>query len=225
MIIARFDNVQFQQDMDNIVKYSLGFLEGARAGKTAFLAPLGAATIEMMKDFIDANARLSPEALHHIYEWNQTGSPDARLYDINYTVSNLGLSFKSTFSQSTSIKSGSNVPFYDKARIMEQGIEVTIKPVASKVLAFEENGETVFTRGPVTIENPGGTEVQGSFESVFDNFFRSYFSQAFLNSSGILDKIQNPVAFKRNMAKGKRGGRSAGYQTGYRWIANAGALK
>lgn len=225
MITARFDNAQFKKDMDNIVNYSLGFLEGARAGKTAFLAPLGEATIEMMKDYVDANARLSPEALHHVYEWHQTGSPDARLYDISYTISNLGLSFKSTFRQSTVIKDGSNVPFYDKARIMEEGVPVTITPRASKVLAFEEDGRTIFTRGPVTVENPGGPEAQGSFESIFDQFFMSYFSQAFLNSSGILDKIKNPVAFKRNMQKGKLGGRSAGYQTGFRWIANAGVVK
>lgn len=225
MIVARFDDAKFNKDMDNIVRYALGFMEGAKAGKTQFLAPLGEATIEMLKDYIDTNARLSPEALHHIYEWHQTGSPDARLYDINYTISNLGLSFKSTFSQSTVIKNGSNVPFYDKARIMEEGVPVTITPKASKVLAFEADGRTVFTRGPVTVENPGGPEVQGSFGQVFDQFFMSYFSQSFLNSSGILDKIKNPVAFKRNMQKGKRGGRSAGYQTGYRWIANAGVVK
>lgn len=225
MIAARFDQTQFKKDMENIIKYSVGFLEGAKAGKTAFLVPLGQTTIEMMKEFIDSNARLSPETLHHVYEWYQAGSPDARLFDINYTISNLGLSFKSTFRQSTVIKEGSNTPFYDKARIMEEGIPVTITPVASKVLAFEEDGETVFTRGPVTVENPGGPEAQGSFEKVFDIFFASYFSQAFLQSSGILDKIQNPVAFKRNMGRGKRGGRSTGYQTGYRWIANAGVLK
>lgn len=225
MIAARFDNTQFKKDMDNIINYSLGFLEGAKVGKTKFLVPLGQTTIEMLKEFIDSNARLSPDTLHHVYEWYQTGSPDARLFDIDYTISNLGLSFKSTFRQSTVIKEGSNTPFYDKARIMEDGIPVTITPRASQVLAFEEDGETVFTRGPVTVENPGGTEVQGSFEKVFDIFFGSYFSQAFLQSSGILDKLQNPVAFKRNMQKGKRGGRSAGYQTGYRWIANAGVIK
>ena len=89
--------------MNNIVNYSIGFLEGVQKGKTAFLKVMGLQTVELMKEFIDSNARVNPEMLHHIYEWNQTGSPSARLYNISYTTSNLGLSFMSSFSQSTSI--------------------------------------------------------------------------------------------------------------------------
>jgi len=158
--------------------------------------------------------------LHHVYEWYMTGSPDARLFDLQYTVSGLGLSFKSTFSQSTSIKNGSTVPFYDKARIMENGIPVTIKPVSSPVLVFEDNGETVFTKNPVSVANPGGGAVNGSFERTFDMFFEQYFTQSFLKASGMLDYLSNPIAYKKNLEKGKRGGRAVGVTTGYRWIAN-----
>lgn len=225
MISVDFNSANFKREMDNVVKYASGFLDGARAGRNAFLVPLGEATIEIMKDFIDSNARANPSALHHIYEWYETGSPDARLYDIHYTISNLGLSFKTSFRQSTVIKEGSGTPFYDKAKIMEEGIPVTIRPKNAKVLAFEADGKTVFTKGPVTIENPGGPEVQGSFERTLDIFFNSYFTQSYLRVSGILDKLQNPTSFKRDLPKGKRGGRSAGYQTGYRWIANAGVVR
>jgi hypothetical protein len=175
-----------------------------------------------MKEFIDSNARVNPEMLHHIYEWNQTGSPSARLYDISYTTSNLGLSFRSSFSQSTSIKNGSRTPFYDKARIMEEGIPVTIRPRIAQTLAFEDNGETVFTKGPVRVDNPGGAEVEGGFERVFDMFFNRYFSQAFLRVSGIAKYLENPYVYKKNMSAGKNMGRSKGLSTGYRWIANAG---
>jgi hypothetical protein len=160
--------------------------------------------------------------LHHIYEWNQTGSSNARLYDISYTVSNLGLSFRSSFSQSTSIKDGSRTPFYDKARIMEEGIPVVIRPKVAQVLAFEDNGETIFTQGPVTVDNPGGTEVQGGFEKVFDMFFNRYFSQAFLRVSGVAQYLENPQVYKKDMQAGKKMGRTKGVSTGYRWIANAG---
>jgi hypothetical protein len=160
--------------------------------------------------------------LHHIYEWNQTGSPNARLYEISYTVSSLGLSFKSSFSQSLSIKDGSRTPFYDKARIIENGIPVVIRPKTAQVLAFENNGETVFTKGPITVENPGGTAAQGGFEKVLDMFFNKYFSQAFLRVSGIAQYIENPQIYKKNLQAGKRVGRSHGVSTGYRWIANAG---
>jgi hypothetical protein len=219
---AVFNSSQFKKEMNNIVNYSIGFLDGVQRGKTVFLKTLGMETVELMKEFIDSNARVNPEMLHHIYEWNQTGSPNARLYDISYTTSNLGLSFGSSFSQSASIKDGSRTPFYDKARIMEKGIPVTIRPKAAQVLAFEENGEMVFTRNEVRIDNPGGTEVQGGFEKVFDMFFNKYFSQAFLRVSGVAQYLENPQLYKKNFQAGKKMGRSKGVSTGYRWIANAG---
>jgi hypothetical protein len=221
---AVFNSSQFKKEMNNIVEYSVGFLEGIQKGKTLFLKTVGLETVELMKEFIDSNARVNPDMLHHIYEWNQTGSPSARLYNISYTTSNLGLSFKSSFSQSTSIKNGSRTPFYDKARIMEEGIPVTIRPKAAQVLAFEDNGETVFTQGPVRVDNPGGTEVQGGFEKVFDMFFNRYFSQAFLRVSGIAKYLENPEVYRRDMNAGKSLGRSKGVSTGYRWIANAGVV-
>jgi len=221
-MITTFNSNQFKKDMNNIVNYSIGFLQGVQKGKTLFLKTLGMETVEVMKEFIDSNARVNPEMLHHIYEWSLTGSPEARLYDISYTVSNLGLSFKSSFSQSRSIKDGSRTPFYDKARIMENGIPVTIRPKTAQVLAFDDNGETVFTRGPVEVLNPGGTEVEGGFEKTFDMFFNRYFSQAFLRTSGIARYLENPQVYKKNMPEGKRVGKSKGVSTGYRWIANAG---
>jgi hypothetical protein len=219
---AVFNSNQFKKEMNNIVNYSVGFLEGVQKGKTEFLKVVGLETVELMKEFIDSNARVNPDMLHHIYEWNQTGSPNARLYNISYTTSNLGLSFKSSFSQSTSIKNGSRTPFYDKARIMEQGIPITIRPKNAQVLAFEENEETVFTKGPVRIDNPGGSQVEGGFEKVFDMFFNRYFSQAFLRVSGIAKYLENPQVYKKDMNAGKSLGRSKGVSTGYRWIANAG---
>jgi hypothetical protein len=221
-MITTFNSKQFKKDMNNVVNYSIGFLDGVQKGKTVFLKVMGMQTVEVMKEFIDSNARVNPDMLHHIYEWNLTGSPDARLYDISYTVSNLGLSFKSSFSQSRSIKDGSRTPFYDKTRIMENGIPVTIRPRSAQVLAFDDNGETVFTRGPVEVLNPGGTEVEGGFEKVFDMFFNRFFSQAFLRTSGIAKYLENPQVYKKDMPAGKKLGRSKGLSTGYRWIANAG---
>lgn len=225
MLSVRFDDGQFAKEMNNVMRYAIGFMEGAQAGKTQLFHAMAAETIQLLKQYIDSSARANPMVLHHVYEWNQTGSPSARLFDIDYTVSKLGLSFRSTFSQSTSVANGSRTPFYDKARIMEEGIPVVIRPKRSEVLAFEdENGEMVYTRKPVTVEKPGG-QTEGEFERIFDTFFISYFTQAFLRSSGIMEAIQKPVAFKNNFKAGARGGKSKGYQTGYRWIANAGIGK
>jgi hypothetical protein len=210
-----------EKQLTNIVKYSTGFLEGAQSGKKVFLDNLGGSVIEVLNKYIDAMARSDRDALHHVYEWYQTGSPAARLFDLNYTVSNLGLSVKSSFRQSTSISKDSNKPFYDKARIMEMGIPVTIKPKKASALVFEDSGQTVFTKKPVNIPDPGGVEAQGSYQRVFDTFFKSYFTQAFLKSSGLSNYISNPVIYKQNFAAGAVAGKGLGVKTGYRWIANA----
>jgi hypothetical protein len=216
------NDAMFRKDMKNIINYSVGFLEGVQTGKVKFLNNVGALTKELLEEYIDSNARVNPKALHHIYEWYKVGSPDARLYDINYTISNLGLSFVSTMKQSTSIKDGSSVPFYNKAKIMEEGTPVTIKPTKADVLVFEDGGETVFTKGKVVIQSPGGTATTGSFERVVNTFFNKYFTQAFLSSSGMLQYFNNPTVYSKNLSAGKKIGKSKGLQVGYRWIANAG---
>lgn len=219
---VKMNDAMFKRDMKNIIDYSVGFLDGVKAGKTKFLNNVGIMTKELLEQYIDSNARVNPKALHHIYEWYKVGSPDARLYEINYTISNLGLSFVSTLKQSTSIKDGSSVPFYNKAKIMEEGTPVTIRPTRSNVLVFEDGGETIFTKGEVVIDSPGGTATTGAFEKTVNTFFNRYFTQAFLKTSGLYEYFNNPQVYKRNLAAGKSMGRSKGFQVGYKWVANAG---
>jgi hypothetical protein len=207
--------------MNNIVKYSMGFLDGVERGKTVFLKNLGVGTIQALAAYVDVSAKGNPRALHHMYEWYQTGSPSARLFDLDYTVSNLGLSIRSTFKQSRTLKEDSNEPFYNKASIMEQGIAVTITPKRSSVLVFEEGGNTIFTKNPITVRSPGGEEVQGSFEKTVDEFILRYFKQSFLRASGIYDYIKKPVLYKKNFKAGSKLGKSKGIDTGFKWIANA----
>ena len=207
--------------MNNIVQYAIGFLDGVQKGKKILLNNLGQGTIQAMAQYVDVSARGNPAALHHVYEWSQTGSPSARLFDINYTVSNLGLSINSTFRQSRTVRQDSHTPFYNKAKIMEEGIPVTIKPKKSSVLVFTEEGETVFTKSPIVVRNPGGDRVQGSFERTMDEFILRYFKQSFLRASGIYDYINKPTVFKKNIKAGSKVGKSKGVETGFKWIANA----
>ena len=211
----------FEKELLNIANYSLGFLEGAQKGKKVFLDNLGRGVIFALGQYVDVEARANKEALHHVYEWYQTGSPQARLFDITYTVSNLGLSLNSTFRQSRTIQQDATVPFYNKAKIMENGIPVVIRPKKNSVLRFYQGGETVFTSKPVTVRNPGGNQVEGSFERIFDEFMTRYFTQAFLRASGISDYISNPVIYKKNLPAGAKQGRPKGVSTGYKWITNA----
>jgi len=220
MITAKFDSRQFMKDMNNVINYSSGFLDGAQSGKAKLFHILGQESKKFLGEFIDANARVAPDTLHHVYEWYRTGSPESRLFEIDYTVSSLGLSLRSTFRQSSSIKSGSGTPFYDKARVMEAGVSVTIRPRKSTVLAFEDEGQQVFTPNPVRVNNPGGAAVAGSFENIFDSFFTNYFTQSFLRVSGILEHLNNPMIYKRDLPAGKKGGRAKGLASGFRWVAN-----
>jgi hypothetical protein len=223
MLSLVIDSKQFQKEIDNILKYSTGFVQGIEKGKSALYVQLAPKIAELASQFVDVNAKMSPELLHHIYEWQKVGSPEARLFDIDYKITGIGITFISSLRQSKSIKDGSNVPFYDKARIMEEGIAVTIRPKKANALRFEVDGQEVYTSGQVTVDNPGG-QTKGQFENVLNNFFGVYFRQSFLNSSGLLQYFKSPDVYKKNLNSAKRGGRSLGLKTGYEWVANAGRI-
>lgn len=220
MIKMKFNNRQFNKDMKNIIDYSTGFVEGIEKGKSEFLDNMGVDVSRIASQFIDSNARVSPRNLHHVYEWYKSGSPEARLFDITYTVSNIGLSFISNFKQSNTVSQGSHEPFRNKAIIMENGTPVVIKPKNAEALRFEVDGQIVYTKKPVVVRSPGG-DTEGEFEKAFDMFFGRYFTQAFLSSSNLRQYFENPMVYKKDLKKGKRGGRSTGISTGYRWVANA----
>lgn len=209
----------FESKIMNIAEYSLGFTEGIQKGKPIFLKRLGIATKEALAQYIDANARMNPKALHHVYEWYKTGSPQARLFNLKYSVTGVGLSIGYSFKQSSSIRSGSKEPFYNKAEIMENGIPVVISPKRN-VLVFEEGGSIIFTRNNIYVDNPGG-DVAGEYQKVFDDFFQNYFKQSFLRATGIMNYLENPQIFKKNLKSGSKSGKSSGIKTGYTWIVNA----
>ena len=215
------DSRNLEKQLINIVDYSLGFIDGAQNGKKIFLNNLGKGVIYALGQYIDSEARSNRTALHHVYEWYQTGSPQARLFDIRYTVSNLGLSINSTFRQSKTVSRDGTEPFYDKAKIMENAIPVTISPKPGGALRFTNGGNEIFTKRPVTVRNPGGDEVFGSFERIFDEFMMFYFTQSFLKASGIFDYLKNPKIYKTNFAAGAKSGKSKGVSTGFKWITNA----
>jgi hypothetical protein len=216
---VNFNTNSFMKDINNIVSYAEGFLEGSRMGKTALLENIGMDLMDMVGEYIDVNARVNPAALQHVYEWGSTGDPAGRLFSLKHSVSSAGLSISSTFKTSQAIKSGSSVPFYNKAKIMEDGTPVTITPKAAGMLVFETDGETVFTRSPVTVENPGGPEAAGGFSQAFKEFFGPYLSQSMLSATGIMNNLKNPIDFDNNLNAGRLGGSAVGYKVGYNWVS------
>ena len=214
-----YDTKQFQIDMRNIMDYCFGYVDGIKEGKTKFNEKFAQLTVKALKDFIDTNARVDPKLYHHIYEWNQVGDPGARLYNVRKQVSDEGFTLNYYFSQSRSIPPGGTQPFYDKAKIMESGTAVTIKPTNASALAFIANNQLVFTKKEVIVTDPGGPLVKGSFQKTIDLFFKAYFKQSFMISSGITEYIKNPKAFRSNFSQSKRGGYSLGKKVGYTWIS------
>lgn len=221
-MVATFlvDTKSFEKIMNNVEKYSKGFIDGTIKGRPVLLSNLGRSTIQAMYNYIDASARSNTQALHHIYEWYRTGSPEARLFDLNYSVSDPTLVISSLYKQSSSIADGASTPFYEKARIMEEGIPISISP-KKKALVFEVNGQTVFTSKEVSVQNPGGSFVEGSYQKVFNEFMTRYFTQSFLKASGLFEYIENPYIYKKMIAAGAKQGRSAGISAGYKWISEA----
>lgn len=220
-MIVSTNTKHFRKTMNNIVGYSYGFIDGVQDGKKIFLEKLGREVIAALGQYIDVNAKANPKALHHVYEWYRVGSPNARLFDIDFIVNKNGLALFSSFRQSRSMSADATTPFVNKAKIMEQGQTVTIRPKSGSVLAFESGGQTIFTKNPVTVTNPGGDEVQGSFEQIFDEFMLRYFKQSFIRASGLYNYIKRPTVFKKNIRQGSKVGRAKGVSTGFSWIANA----
>ena len=219
-MIVSLNARSFEKMMNGVVEYSAGFIDGVQKGKRIFFNNLGEGVIEAIGLYVDMQARADREALHHVYEWFRTGSPDARLFNLTYTVSNVGLSINSTFRQSQTVSEDGTVPFYNKAYIMENAIPVTIKPKKT-ALKFEGGAGEVFTKKPITVRNPGGDEVEGSFERTVDIFIKSYLKQSFLKASGLYDYLNKPTLYKKNFQAGVRSGRSKGISTGFKWITNA----
>lgn len=224
MISVKFDDKTFFKDLMNITGYSQGFLEGAELGKEKFANSIANNAVEIFKNFVDQQARVDQQMYHHIYEWYQVGNPGARLFDVDYKVRDGGLSFNGTFRQSISVSNGSNQPFYDKAKIMERGMPVTISPVNASVLTFNIDGKQIFTPNTITIEHPGGTHVMGSFERLFDLFFKEHFRQSVLDLTGITQYLNNAKTYKDNLKSGKTEGKTKGIEVGYNWITKAGDL-
>jgi len=220
------DTSAFVSQLNNMTQYSIGFLDGAKEAKPIFMQNFAETIVETLKNFIDSNARVNPQTLHHVYEWYETGSPSARLFDIEYSIKGEdSLSFSSTFSQSRSYAKNSTEPFYNKATIMENGTPVVIKPKFQGVLSFNADGQQVFTRKPIVVSNPGGSNVQGGFENIMKTFFDSYFTQSFLVSSGILEHFKDAKPYKQNFKSGLSHGKAVGFKVGYEWMAKGGRIE
>ena len=216
MLHVRVDSREINKILGNSVKFSYGFLEGVKAQQIIFNTKLAEYTVDVLNKYIDSQARANPDALHHVYEWGMTGNSGGRLFEITPRVSLQDIHFEGKFLKS-STDNGNGYVFYDKANVMENGISVTVAPRDSSVLAFEDDGEMVFTAESVYIAHPGGTEVEGSFAKVIEEFFGSYFTSAFMQP--LLRDLATADEYAKMFPQGaKSGGRAAGIVAGKKYL-------
>jgi hypothetical protein len=217
---VRFDSKELNKTLGNTVSYSYGFLEGTEIDQIFFNKVLGEYTEEELGFYIDAQARINPESLHHVYEWGMIGSKEGRLFEINSRASKRVIHIEGKFLPSTSIAENSSEPFSDKANIMENSISIVVEPRNSDYLVFEDEGEIVFTTNSVYIANPGGDAVAGSFGRVVDDFFDNYFTNALLKP--VIAKLANPFEFSEHFVSGSKRGKLEGIKAAQKYLKRAG---
>lgn len=149
--------------------------------------------------FINAMARSNKNSFHHLYEWDKAGVTSARLFDLKIPQSSRG---KANFSMKVSFRpSKTLVPlttaqstpnpitgavvqrkhiFYNKAMVMEYGLQVIVRPKSAKNLAFDSTSTTnitesglVFTSKPIMIDYKARPTYH-ALQTTISTFFSGY---------------------------------------------------
>jgi hypothetical protein len=143
-------------------------------------------------------ALAAPKRFHHVYEWNQIGNPNARLWQ--HSLRGGGANRISTFNFSASKLATPVAPalravgvqknhiFYMKAAVMEFGLPVRISPKIAKALVFEDKGGSraasstgkswkqgglVYSKGTIYIPRQGNQNTWYAFSTEYDTWFNS----------------------------------------------------
>lgn len=221
MISAKVNTDKLLSTLKNVVQYSDSFTTELKKNKKRIASNLANESIEVFYNYLDGLARSHPGMLHHVYEWGQVGNPGGRLFELTTAIRGNSAVVSADFLQSETTPPNSDQEFYDKATIMEEGIEVVINEVNAKALFFEVDGEEFFRTGPIVIANPGGAATRGSFVKAFNEFYTVYFSQVYLDSIGFYKHYSNPKEYSRKFKVAARSGnaRGIGKQAALSWIA------
>lgn len=218
MLRVKIDSKHVNKVLGNAVAFNYGFLKGIDLDQIIFNQKLGEYTVDVLNKYIDSQARMNPDELHHVYEWGQVGQEGGRLFKISAKASKRIITFSGRFYVSKIPGPNTNQRFKQKAEVMESGISVTVSPKNSPVLVFEDDGETVFTANSVYIEHPGGDAVAGSFGRVIDEFFDQYFTGAFL--APLLKDLGVADEYARYFNQGANGGGSSlGIRAGKEYLS------
>ena len=205
----KYVTTDYSKTMKSALSYSEGFLKGAEQYQTYFNLQVAEIIKQAFYKYLDSTARLDPDSLQHVYEWDQAGVSGARLFKIEAFTGRQSIRFVTEFQQSTSVAPTSNEPFVDKASVMEAGTMVTISPKDGGVLAFEgDDGEMVFPPNEVQVDDPGGPQAKGGFAAATRDFFYNYLDKGLLRQ--LIKELETPIEFSQGWNKGMT------YSTGVR---------
>lgn len=154
--------------------------------------------------WLDNKARRDPAKYHHVYEWNQVGDRNARLFDCEITYQGDPI-IRFNLKQSKQPNDDGYV-FEQKAFAMEYGDPVVIETVDAEALVFEVGEDVIFHPGPITIQNPGGEEVQGSFYSALKDYLAGEATMA-LEAMNFSQSILKSINNESNRVLSKMSGR------------------
>lgn len=144
-----------------------GFFDALKAEEPAAEFKTAAQLILEFGQYVDAMAAANPHRFHHVYEWNQVGQEDARLFELKAIPS--GSSVVITYEFKKSLTPNDNgVVFADKATVMESGQSVTTSPRGPVPI----NDGEMFRVGPFTF-TPGGNDTNNAFRDTFMLYFAS----------------------------------------------------
>lgn len=215
----KIDLNDFNKKMYGVTNYTDGFISVLMSGESKIAESIAESAVDSAYTYIDAMARVHPDQLHHVYEWQNSGNPNMRLYKFSInSINKNNYQIKSQFLDSRMPASVSGQIFIKKALVMEIGQPLTVAPKRSKVLSFEIDGETIFTPNEVHIANPGGN-VSGEFANVvrdFQQYFESTFSRSIIGT-----KIRKIGKFFR---PGQNPNKSSGQRAAIRFISGLNEL-
>ena len=222
MISVKIDGKQATKMLKNLVEYTDGFVTETKAQQGTVAAKLSKLSVDGFYEYLDQLARVNPGMLHHVYEWGRVGDPDSRLYELKRKLSNKSAVVTADFLESQTETPTSDHIFYDKAKIMEEGITVIVNEVQAEALFFEVDGVEYFRSGPIVIENPGGPNVRGAFVEHFEEFYNTYFDKVYLNAIRFYQYFMDAKPYEQNFAGAMKSGnaRSIGRKTAFSWIMN-----
>ena len=182
---------------------------------------------ERFDAYMSAIAPTAPNQFHHVYDWGHIGVPRFQLW--KNTLKGRGSDRLASFEFRASVlpvplPEGDKKPFRRKHRfiykamIMEYNIGVTITPKRAKILAFPTEDRIIFTRGPVFVQNPGGSATTGAFTAAWTNWWTGAgASQAF---DGEIRRTLESDFAERNLSKFMRRFKIARRKTGSLSVAD-----